>query len=499
MTQHTDTLLFELGMEELPPGALSSLTRSLGDQVEQGLTRAEIPYGGIRAYGAPRRLAVEVRDLARHQPDRPFERRGPALAAAYDADGEPTRAALGFARSCGVEVAELDRLENDSGAWLVHRGVESGKPTADLIPGIIDQALTQLPIPKRMRWGAQTTEFVRPVHWVVLLLGETVVPARFFGVDSGRQSRGHRFHHPEPVEISHADHYADVLRGAYVLVDLQERRDHIVEGVRAEGERVGGHAVMDPALVDEVNALVEWPVVLSGTFDADFLRVPPEALVSSMEGHQRYFPVRDVNGALLPRFITVANLESREPQRVIAGNERVIRPRLADAAFFWDQDRARPLGERESGLRSVVFQKSLGSLQDKAERVAALAGEYASRFETSTDDAVKAARLCKADLLTEMVGEFPDLQGVMGRYYALEDGESPAVATALDEVYQPRHAGDAVAGTPLGRLLAVMDRADTLIGIFAIGKAPSGAKDPFALRRAAVGLLRSLDRGRACH
>jgi len=495
MTPHTDTLLFELGTEELPPGALASLIRSLGDQVEQGLTRAEIPYGGIRAYGAPRRLAVEVQDLARHQPERPFERRGPALAAAYDADGEPTKAALGFARSCGVEVTELDRLENNGGAWLVHRGVESGQPTADLIPGIIDQALTHLPIPKRMRWGAQTTEFVRPVHWVVLLLGETVVPARFFGVDSGRQSRGHRFHHPEPVDISHADHYADALRGAYVLVDPQERRDHIVEGVRAEGERVGGHAVMDPALLDEVNALVEWPVVLSGSFDADFLRVPPEALVSSMEGHQRYFPVRDANGALLPRFITVANLESRQPERVIAGNERVIRPRLADAAFFWDQDRARPLSERASSLRAVVFQKSLGSLQDKAERIAALARQYASRFETPIDEAVRAAQLCKADLLTEMVGEFPDLQGVMGRYYALEDGESPAVATALDEVYQPRHAGDAVAGTPLGRLLAVMDRADTLTGIFAIGRAPSGAKDPFALRRAAVGLLRSLIEG----
>ena len=495
MTQNTETLLFELGMEELPPGALASLTRSLGDQVEQGLSRAEIPHGAVSAFGAPRRLAVEVRDLARHQPDRPFQRRGPALAAAYDANGEPTKAALGFARSCGVEVAELERLENDSGAWLVHRGVESGQPSAELIPGIIDQALTQLPIPKRMRWGAQTTEFVRPVHWVVLLLGGTLVPARFFGVASGRQSRGHRFHHPEPVDIEHADHYVDALRRAYVLVDLQERRQVVMEGVRAEGERLGGHAMMDPALVDEVNALVEWPVVLSGSFDADFLRVPPEALISSMEGHQRYFPVRDANGALLPRFITVANLESRQPDRVVAGNERVIRPRLADAAFFWDQDRARPLSERESGLRSVVFQKSLGSLQEKAERVAALAGEYASRFETSRDEAVRAGRLCKADLLTEMVGEFPDLQGVMGRYYALENGESAAVAVALDEVYQPRHAGDAVASTPLGRLLAVMDRADTLTGIFAIGKAPSGAKDPFALRRAAVGLLRSLIEG----
>ena len=495
MSEANSTLLFELGTEELPPGALARLSESLAELIGEGLARAGIPYEGLRAMGAPRRLAVRVTGLAPRQPDRSFERRGPAVAVAFDDSGAPTRAAEGFARSCGVSVAELEQLETEEGAWLVHRGVETGQPTAELLPGIIEQALTRLPIPKRMRWGSETAEFVRPVHWVVLLLDDTVVPAAFYGVASGRESRGHRFHHPQPVQLAHAGDYETALREAHVLVDMNERRDRIVEGVRAEGERLGGHAVMDSELIDEVNALVEWPVVLSGAFEADFLRVPPEALISSMEGHQRYFPVRDADGALLPRFITVANIESREPQRVIEGNERVIRPRLADAAFFWDQDRARPLMERSAGLDAVVFQKSLGSLKAKSDRVASLAAAYAAAFAAEPEQARRAGQLCKADLLTEMVGEFPELQGIMGRYYAAEDGEAQAVAIALDEVYQPRHAGDAIATTALGRLLAVSDRADTLVGIFAIGKAPSGAKDPFALRRAAVGLLRTLIEG----
>jgi len=495
MSQTGETLLFELGMEELPPGALAALSEALTAHVVAGLDKAGIPHGKATALGAPRRLAVRIADVARQQPDRTFEKRGPALNVALDDSGAPTRAAEGFARSCGVEVAALERLETSDGAWLVHRGVETGQSTAELLPDIIDHALAGLPVPKRMRWGSQTAEFVRPVHWVVLLLGRDVVPATFFGVTSSRDSRGHRFHHPEPVEIAQADDYENQLRAAYVAVDMTERRDRIIEGVRAEGERLGGHAVMETALVDEVNALVEWPVVLSGSFDADFLRVPPEALVSSMQEHQRYFPVRDTDGKLLARFITVANIESRAPERVIAGNERVIRPRLADAAFFWDQDRARTLADRQAGLRAVVFQKSLGSVQDKAERVARLAASFASRLGTTPALGERAATLSKTDLLTEMVGEFPDLQGVMGRYYAREDGETEAVAEALEEIYRPRQAGDAIASSPLGQLLAVVDRADTLAGIFAIGKAPTGAKDPFALRRAAVGLLRTLIEG----
>jgi glycyl-tRNA synthetase beta chain len=495
MSEDTATLLFELGMEELPPGALDTLSERLADAVAEGLDRAGVSHGPVRALGAPRRLAVQIDGVARRQPDRDFERRGPARAVAFDESGAPTRAAEGFARSCGVEVAQLGVLETDDGAWLVHRGTEPGRDTAALLPGIIDHALTQLPIPKRMRWGDQTSEFVRPVHWVVLMLDDRVVPAEIFGVPSGRESRGHRFHHPQPVSLAEAADYTAAMRAAHVLVDRTDRRDHILEGVRAEGEAIGGHAVIDPGLLDEVNALVEWPVVLSGSFDEAFLRVPPEALISSMQGHQRYFPVRDGDGQLLPRFITVANIDSRDPARVVAGNERVIRPRLADAAFFWDQDRARSLESRRPALDQVVFQKQLGTLADKSARVAALAADYAGAFETDPAQAERAGQLAKADLLTEMVDEFPDLQGVMGRYYAREDGEPDAIAAALDEVYQPRFAADAVAPSPLGRLLAVAERADTLVGIFAIGKAPTGAKDPFALRRAAVGLLRSVIEG----
>lgn len=495
MSSDTATLLFELGMEELPPGALDDLSDRLATAVAGGLERAGVEYATCRAFGAPRRLAVQIEAVARRQPDRDFERRGPALAVAYDDNGAPTRAAEGFARSCGVDVEQLQTLETDEGTWLAHRGTESGRDTRELMPGIIEHALGHLPIPKRMRWGDQTSEFVRPVHWVVLMLDEAVVPVTVFGVDSGRESRGHRFHHPAPVVLAHAHDYTVAMRDAHVLVDRTDRRDHILEGVRAEGERIGGHAVIDPALLNEVNALVEWPVVLSGSFDEAFLRVPPEALISSMEGHQRYFPVRDADGRLLPRFITVANIDSRDPARVVAGNERVIRPRLADAAFFWDQDRARTLESRLPALEQVVFQKQLGSLADKSARVADLAARYAERFETDPGQARRAGRLAKADLVTEMVDEFPELQGVMGRYYATEDGEAPAVALALDEIYQPRFAADAIAASPLGRLLAVAERADTLTGIFAIGKAPTGAKDPFALRRAAVGLLRSLIEG----
>ncbi|PWG63393.1 glycine--tRNA ligase subunit beta [Sediminicurvatus halobius] len=489
-------LLFELGTEELPPGALTTLRDALQAEVTAGLARAEVGHGAVRAFAAPRRLALQLDAVALRQPDRPFERRGPALNVAFDEAGQPTRAAEGFARSCGVAVPALERLETEQGAWLVHRGVEPGQPTAALLPGIIEQALARLPIPKRMRWGDRDAEFVRPVHWLVLLLGDEVVPAEVLGVNSGRRSRGHRFHHPQPLEIPRPEAYEATLRDpGHVVADFDTRRALIAEGVRAEGERIGGHAVMEETLLDEVTALVEWPVVLSGSFDEDFLRVPPEALISSMQGHQRYFPVRDAEGRLLPRFIAVANIDSRDPQQIVRGNERVIRPRLADAAFFWDQDRRRPLADRLEGLREVVFQKRLGSLYDKSARVAELAAAFASDFGADPEQARRAGLLARADLLTEMVGEFPELQGVMGRYYAEHDGEPDPVARALDEIYQPRFSGDAIAPSRLGQLLAVAERADTLAGIFAIGKAPSGAKDPFALRRAALGLLRTLIEG----
>ncbi len=492
MSANTATLLFELGMEELPPGALKQLQSGLTQHIEEGLTRAGIQHGSMTGFAAPRRLAVQVDDVALQQPDRTFERRGPALANAFDSSGQATQAAEGFARACGVNVDALETLKTEQGEWLVHRGVEPGQTSAGLLPDIIEQALTQLPIPKRMRWGSETIEFVRPVHWVVLMLDDQVVPATFFGVNAGQHSEGHRFHHPKPIQVKTAKRYAEQLHAGHVVVDFAKRRSMIEEQVIAAGQRLGGQAIIDAELLDEVAALVEWPVALVGSFDADFLRVPAEALISSMQGHQRYFPVRDNQGQLLPHFITIANLDSRDPKQVIAGNERVIRPRLADAAFFWDQDRKQPLADRLDGLNQVVFQKSLGSLADKSERVAKHAEALAGAFDVKPEDAARAGILASADLVTEMVGEFPELQGIMGRYYALESGENPAVAAALDEGYQPRFSGDAIAPSAMGQLLAIAGRIDTLTGIFAIGKAPTGAKDPFALRRATLGLLRTL-------
>ncbi len=486
-------LLVEIGTEELPPTALRGLMEAFAGGVLAGLAQAELTHGAHRPYATPRRLALLVEGLPETQPQRQVERRGPALAAAFDADGQPTRAALGFARSCGVAVDALQRLETDKGSWLAYRAVEPGAASAELLPAIVERALGQLPIPKRMRWGSREASFVRPVHWIVLLLGDAVVPARLFDLNSGRQTRGHRFHAPGRMEIRRPADYARRLgQDGFVVADFDERRSRVRAGVEATAEDIGGRAVIEDALLDEVTALVEWPVPLAGSFDREFLRVPEEALVSSMQGHQRYFPVRDADGALLPRFVTVANLESREPSQVVAGNERVIRPRLADAAFFWDADRRRPLADRIPALAQVVFQQRLGSLHDKSARVATLGASLCGAFGVAPDRVERAAWLARTDLLTEMVGEFPELQGIMGRYYAIHDGEPPDVAVALDEQYRPRFAGDAVAATPLGQLLAVAERADTLLGAFTIGKAPSGAKDPFALRRAALGLLRTL-------
>ncbi|WP_440996689.1 glycine--tRNA ligase subunit beta [Arhodomonas sp. SL1] len=493
MSETRDDLLIELGTEELPPTALRELMTSFAEAVADGLDQAGISRGTAQPYATPRRLAVHIPEVALRQPDREIERLGPAVAAAFDSEGEPTRAAEGFARSCGVAVAELVRVETEKGERLAYRGVEPGSETAGLLPGIIGHALSRLPIPKRMRWGDSDETFVRPAHWLLIKLGTEVVPARLLELDSDTYSRGHRFHHPDPLAIAHPRDYADTLRDpGRVLADFDQRREHIRSGVLDVARGDGGEAVIREPLLEEVTALVEWPVALSGGFDEDFLRVPEEALISSMEGHQRYFPVRGPDGRLMPRFVAVANIESRDPRQVIAGNERVIRPRLADAAFFWDQDRRTPLAERVEGLASVVFQKALGTLYDKSARVAALARRFAGDFGIDTALAERAAWLAKADLLTEMVDEFPDLQGVMGRYYAREDGEPEALCMALDEVYRPRSAGDHVAATPLGQLLAVAERADTLVGIFAIGKAPRGAKDPFGLRRAALGLARTL-------
>ncbi len=486
-------LLLEIGTEELPPGAQRRLAEALAQALDEGLAREHLDHGPVRAFASPRRLAVRVADLARSQPDREELRRGPALAAAFDDEGRPTKAAEGFARSCGVAVEALERLETEKGAWLAYRRLVPGKPAAEVVPGIVQNAVDRLPVPRRMRWGEHAVEFVRPVHWVVLLHGDTVIETEILGCRTGRETRGHRFHHPDPILLAEPAVYLPLLETeGRVLADPEARREAIRGQVIEAARKVGGEARIDEDLLEEVTALVEWPVAIAGDFDPRFLEVPPEVLISTMQDHQRYFPVFDAEGRLLPHFVTVANIESRDPAQVRAGNERVIRPRFADAAFFWDQDRRRPLASRIEALGQMVFQERLGTLLDKTRRVAALAARIGEAIGGDPAWAERAAMLSKCDLLTQMVYEFPELQGVMGRYYALHDGEPEEVAWAIEEHYLPRHAGDALPRSRTGQALAIADRLDTLVGIFAIGQAPTGEKDPFALRRAALGVLRIL-------
>jgi glycyl-tRNA synthetase beta chain len=489
----TRDLLFEIGTEELPPKSLRRLRDSLHTTLISLLQENHLGHAGSQAYATPRRLAVLVKDLEIAQPDREVVRRGPAISAAFDADGNPTRPAIGFASSCGVSVAELDRLETDKGTWLVWRSTETGKPAAEILPDLIEKALKTLPVPKRMRWGCSSIEFVRPVHWAVLLLGDEPVPAEILGVRCDRYTRGHRFHHNETIAINSAADYSETLATiGQVIADMDQRSESIRKQVIAAGAALGGNARIDTELLDEVTALVEWPVAITGGFDRRFLEVPAEALISSMQDHQKFFPVIHPDGSLMPNFITVANIVSKDPEQVRAGNERVIRPRLEDAAFFWAQDRKQTLESRIPQLDAMTFQKQLGSLGDKQKRVAAVAASMATALGIETYCVQRAATLSKCDLLTNMVFEFPELQGVMGRYYALHDGEDPEVANALDEQYQPRFAGDILPSTMTGQILAVAERLDTLTGIFAIGQTPTGDKDPFGLRRAALGLLRIL-------
>ncbi|MCP5125109.1 MAG: glycine--tRNA ligase subunit beta [Gammaproteobacteria bacterium] len=490
-------LLIEIGTEELPPKALSTLSEAFEQGIREGLEKADLTGGEIHRFATPRRLAVLVDHLPVRQPDQQLERRGPALSAAFGPDGQPTKAAEGFARSCGVTVAQLQKQQTDKGVWLVHVNHEPGAATTELIPGIVEAALANLPIPKRMRWGDRDDEFVRPVHWVVLLFGDEVIPATIMGVQTGRETRGHRFHHPRPIRLTVPIRYARTLATeGKVIADFNERRAAIRTQAEAVAAELGGVAVIKLELLDEVTALVEWPVALAGNFERRFLDVPAEALISTMQDNQRYFPVVDVHGRLLPHFITIANLESQDPDQVRAGNERVIRPRFSDAEFFWNQDRKQPLATHIETLKHVVFQHQLGSLADKSDRVARLARFIAEQRHNNTDWAERAGRLAKCDLMTQMVQEFPELQGIMGRYYALHDQEASEVAQAIEEHYLPRFAGDRLPATDTGRSIALADRLDTLIGIFAIGQAPSGAKDPFALRRAALGVLRILIEGK---
>lgn len=490
--------LVEIGTEELPPKALRALELAFAGDLTAGLAKAGLRHGELKSFATPRRLAILVRRLAAHQPDQKIERRGPPVNAAFDAEGLPTRAAQAFAASCKASVEELQRRDEGKGTFLYYVGVKPGAPAVALLPGLVQSALDALPIPRRMRWGAGEAQFVRPVHWIVMLYGKELVPATLLDTPSGNLTRGHRFHVPKPLRVTSPSAYERSLRErGYVVADFEARRSMIRERVTAMASGLGGRALTNDELLDEVTALVEWPVPLAGRFEERFLALPREVLISTLEDHQRYFPVAGADGRLLPCFIAVANIESRDPAKVVEGNQRVVLPRLADAAFFWEQDRKSPLAARADGLAKVTFQAKLGSLGDKARRITALAVEIAqARGQTGVRDpniatrARRAAELCKCDLLTAMVGEFPELQGVMGTYYALADGEDSEVAAAIQEHYRPRSAGDELPGTETGTTLALADKLDTLAGIFAIGEKPTGTKDPFGLRRAAIGIIR---------
>jgi glycyl-tRNA synthetase beta chain len=484
--------LVEIGTEELPPKSLFALASAFADGIARGLTEAGLDHHTVERFATPRRLAVRVRRLAERQPDRAIERRGPPLKAAYDAQGAPTQAALAFAKSCGIEVAALEQLETPKGVWLVYRGTEAGASTASLLPGIVQASLDALPIARRMRWGAGEAQFVRPVHWILMLFGKEMLPCDLLGVAASDVTYGHRFMAPKALRVATPAAYEGTLhKRGRVLADIHQRREAIRQGVMAEAARIGGNAVIAEALLDEVTALVEWPVPLAGRFDERFLELPAEVPIATMQDHQRYFPVRDAQGGLMPWFVTVANLDSADPAQVVAGNERVVRPRLSDAAFFYATDRQQRLDARLEGLRRVTFQTQLGSLHDKTERVRALARAIAAVISGDTRLADRAAELGKCDLITSMVGEFPELQGLMGRYYAQHDGEHAEVCEALREQYLPRYAGDELPATRTGMAVAIADKLDTIAGIYATGQKPTGTRDPFGLRRAALGLLRT--------
>jgi glycyl-tRNA synthetase beta chain len=486
-------LLIEIGTEELPPKALRMLSEAFAHEVEIQLNQLDLQRGPISSFATPRRLAILVERLDSAQSNKEIERRGPALKAAFDTDNNPTKAAEGFARSCGVTVADLEVSQTAKGAWLVYRKIEPGRSTKELLPEIVNNSLARLPIPKRMRWGSGNEEFVRPVHWVVLLFGESIVPARILGQQSDRMTRGHRFHHPDPIPIDHPSQYQKLLKSTgYVIADFAERRQLITRLATQTVTQQHARAVIDQGLLEEVTSLTEWPHAVLGSFDERFLDIPSECLVQAMQAHQKYFPVVDAKGALLPLFIAITNIDSKDIEQIRSGNERVIRPRFSDAAFFWEQDLKHPLEHHIESLKRLKFQDQLGSMHDKSGRIAALADHIADQIGLDKALAMRAAWLCKCDLMSDMVGEFANLQGIMGRYYAQHAGEDPQVAQAMEEVYLPRHAGDRLPQTDCGKILAIVDRVDTLVGIFAIGQRPTGAKDPYGLRRAALGVLRIL-------
>ncbi len=493
---NTADLLIEIGTEELPPKALKMLSESFTNGVVAGLKEASLEAGEVISYAAPRRLAILLKSIPVKQQDQSVERKGPAKKAAFDADGNPTKAVEGFAKSCGVTPFQLDEIETPKGTWLVFRQDVPGKSTSELVPDIVSKALTKLPIPKRMRWGSSDIEFARPVHWIVMMLDKEVINGEILGVTSGNHTRGHRFHHPERIKLSQASDYALQLHEkGHVIASFEDRRDEVRKQAEAAAQKLGGVAHIEDSLLDEVTALIELPVAVSGSFGEEFLDVPQECLISSMQDHQKYFPVVDSSNTLLPYFITTSNIKSSNPDAVKQGNERVIRPRFADAKFFWDQDLKVKLESRRDATKKIVFQQKLGTLYEKTQRVSKLAAYIADELGADKKLAMRAAELSKCDLLSNMVQEFAELQGIMGSYYARHDDEDAVVAAAMQEQYQPGFAGDVIPAGEIGKVLSLADRIDTLMGIFAIDMKPTGSKDPFSLRRAALGVLRIIIEG----
>jgi len=490
MTQH---LLFELGCEELPPKTLLKLSNALTDGIVQGLNEAELAFSNVKSFAAPRRLAVLIENLQGSQADKTVQKRGVSVQAAFQPDGTPSKAALAFAQSCGVEFDQLERLKTDKGEWLACTQTISGQTTQKLVPDIIRKSIANLPIAKRMRWGSFTTEFVRPVHWAVLLYGEEIIETEILGLQTGNQTRRHRFHAPQNITISKPENYAAILFSeGKVIANFETRKNQIRVDAEKAASAVNGIAHIEEDLLEEIAALNEFPVPITGHFDERFLALPAEVLITTMQENQKYFPVKNTDGSLRPYFITFSNIESTNPESIKNGNERVVTPRLADAEFFWKQDRRYSLADFAPRLETIVFQEKLGTVAAKVERLVKIAEFIAPKINANVESAKRAAFLAKNDLMTEMVGEFGNLQGIMGRYYALADGENSTVALAIEEHYLPKQAGGATPTSDIGCIVALAEKIDTLAGIFSAGLIPTGDKDPYALRRAALGVLRIL-------
>lgn len=486
-----DDLLVELGVEELPAGSVLPMAENLGEQLVKSLKDQAFDPGDVEVFATPRRIAAVVRNVKKQQDDREIERRGPAVQAAFDDDGNPKPAAVGFAKSVGVEVADLDRLKTDKGEWLYYKLMQPGESLSAKLPALLDKIFSSMPMPKRMRWSDLDIDFLRPVHWMLVMQGTESIPGEVMGLAFSDETRGHRFHAPQAIKIKSPGDYAEQLATeGRVIASFAKRRDVVIAEVSKQAVAFGADAVMDEGLIDEVTALVELPVAVTGQFEEEYLAVPKEALIQTMQENQRYFPLLAKDGSLMAAFITVSNIESFNPDMVRLGNERVVRPRLADAMFFWEQDQKKPLESHLETLKKVVFQKQLGTLYDKTERLVELSRKISDELGFNTSYCERAATLAKCDLMTEMVYEFAKMQGIAGRYYSTIEGEPIDVSIALEEQYLPKQAGDKTPSSSVGQVLAIADKLDTLSGIIGLGQIPSGTKDPFALRRTSLGLLR---------